>query len=65
MINVKQILADNGLAGEDVENVLDTVEALLHAVADKLRQDEPEATTTINSMESAARQVYELSWYIC
>lgn len=56
----EEILHNNGICGESVENVICAVHDMLAYVADKLETEEPYATTTINTLNNAAYEVFDL-----
>lgn len=56
-----EILKRHGIYGEDVEEILHSVQDILEYVAEETRKNEPYATNSINHLEIAAREVFELS----
>lgn len=56
----EEILHNNGIYGESVENVILSVRDMLAYVADKLETEEPYAATTINTLNNAAYEVFDL-----
>ena len=57
-----EILKNHGIYGNDVEDVLDAVHDMLIYVADKTKEEAPHATNSINRMETAAYEVFELRY---
>lgn len=57
----ENILKEHGICGEDVEEILYAVSDMLNYVADKTKQDEPYATNSIERLEKAAYEVYDLA----
>ncbi len=57
----ESILKDHGIYGEDVEEILYAVSEMLDYMADKTREEEPYATNTIDRIEAAAREVFDLT----
>ena len=55
------ILKEHGIYGEDVCEILDAVNDMLLFVADKIKQEEPYATVTIDRLEKAAYEVCSLA----
>lgn len=49
---------------DDVEEILDFVSELLHNVARETEKEEPYATNTINRIDNAAYEVWQLIEYI-
>lgn len=58
----EKILNEHGLYGEDPEEVIYAVRDMLELVLEETKEKEPYAINSINSLESAARQVYELTY---
>lgn len=56
----EEILHNNGIYGESVENVILAVHDMLAHMADKLETEEPYATTTMNTLNNAAYEVFDL-----
>lgn len=61
---LKSILEEHGIYGEDVESVLSAVADMLNFVADKIKTEEPYATNTIRDFEKTAYNVFSLSNYL-
>lgn len=57
----KGILEDHGIYGEDIEEILYAVSDILDYVADDMKEKEPYATNSIDSLEKAAYEVYSLA----
>jgi len=60
----EQILKNHGIYGEDIEEIIYSVSEMLELMADDTKKNEPYATNSINRMESAAREVFELTNYL-
>ena len=60
----ESILKKNGVRSENVEDVLYAVSDMLCCLQDKIKEKEPYATHTINSLEAAAQEVDNLIWEI-
>jgi len=58
----QEILNNHGIYGEDVENVLVAVHDMLILMADKTKKEYPYATVSINKLENAAYEVFNLIW---
>lgn len=56
-----EILKRHGIYGEDVEEILYSVSEMLELVVDETKEKEPYATNSINRLEVAAREVWNLS----
>lgn len=56
-----EILKRHGIYGEDVEDILYSVRDILEYVAEETRKNEPYATNSIDRLEMAAREVFDLS----
>lgn len=56
-----EILGKHGIYGEDVEEILYAVSDMLDLVADETKENEPYATNYIDRLETAAREVWNLS----
>ena len=56
----EQILNEHGIYGEDVHEILYAVNDMLLLVADKIKKEEPYATNTIERIEKAAYEVFDL-----
>lgn len=56
-----EILKEHGIYGEDAEEILYAVSEMLELVADETKKNEPYATNYIDRMETAAREVWNLS----
>lgn len=50
--------------GEDVDDILDAVHDMLELVTKETKKNEPCATNTINCLEIAAHEVWNLSTYL-
>lgn len=55
------ILKEHGIYGEDAEEILYAVNDMLLFVADKIKKEEPYATVTIDRLEKAAYEVWNLA----
>lgn len=55
------ILEKHGIYGEDVKEILYAVSDMLDFVADETKENEPYATNSIERLETAAREVWNLS----
>lgn len=60
----QNILKEHGIYGEDVEDVLNAVNDMLCYMCDKTKEDYPYAVNTINRLEIAAYEVYDLISYL-
>lgn len=56
-----EILERHGVYGEDAEEILYSVQEMLEYVVEEIRQNEPYATNSIERMETAAREVFNLT----
>lgn len=56
-----EILKRHGIYGEDVEEILYSVQEMLKYVAEETKKNEPYATNSIERMETAACEVFSLS----
>lgn len=59
----KKILEENGIYGEEPEDVLYAVHDMILFIADKIKEEEPYATNSIERMENTAYEVYSLIGY--
>lgn len=57
----ENILKEHGIYGENIEEILYAVSDMLNYEADKTKQDEPYVTNTIERLEKAALEVYDLA----
>ena len=57
----ESILEKHGIYGENPEEILYAVQDMLNFMADKTREEEPYATTTIDNLERAAYVVFDLA----
>lgn len=57
----EEILKEHGIYGEDPEDILNAVHDMLILVADELKEKEPNATVSINRLEAAAYEVFDLA----
>ena len=57
----EKILEEHGIYGEDVYEILYAVNDMLLLVADKIKEEEPYATNTIDRIEKAAYEVFDLA----
>ena len=57
----EKILNEHGIYGEDPEEILNAVHDMLILVADELKEKEPNATVSINRLEAAAYEVFDLA----
>lgn len=57
----EEILESHGIFGEDVESILYAVSDMLTFVADKTKQEEPYATTSISNLEKAAYEIFSIA----
>lgn len=55
------ILNEHGIYGEDVEEILYAVHDMLLLVADETKEKEPYATNSIDRIEKAAYEVFNLA----
>ena len=60
----ESILKKNGIYCENVEDVLYAVSDMLCCLQDKIKEKEPYAICTIDSLEAAAQEVDNLIWEI-
>jgi hypothetical protein len=60
----KEIMKRNGILSCEVEDVIYFVQELLEFQADELAENEPYATNSINRLEEAAKEVYDLLYYL-
>lgn len=56
-----EILKSHGIYGEDVEKVLYSVQEMLEYVAEETKKNEPYAINSIERMETAAQEVFNLT----
>ena len=56
-----KILKKHGIYGEDIEEILYAVSEILELVAEETKENEPYATNSIERLETAAREVWNLS----
>lgn len=56
----EKILKENGIYGEEPENVLYAVYEMVIFMADKIKEEEPYATNAIKRLEDTAYEVYSL-----
>lgn len=57
----ESILEEHGIYGEDVEEILYAVSDMLDYVANKIKEDEPYATTSIDELGKASYTVFSLA----
>lgn len=57
----KEILEKHGIYGEDPEEILYAVEDMLEFVANETRREEPYAINSIDRLEKAAYEVFNLA----
>ncbi len=57
----ESILEEHGIYGEDVEEILYAVSDMLDYVADKIKEDESYATTSIDELGKASYAVFSLA----
>ncbi len=57
----ESILNDHGIYGEDVKKILYAVSDMLNYVSDKTKEEEPYATNSIDRLEKAAYEVFNLT----
>ena len=60
----KEIMKMNGILACEVEDVIYFVRDLLEFQADEVKENEPYATRAIARMEEAAREVFDLLYYL-
>ena len=63
-VQLKEIMNKHCIVGCEVEDVIYFVQDLLEFQADELKQNEPYATNSINSLENAAGEVWDLIEYL-
>mgnify|MGYP006968285289 CR=1 FL=1 len=56
-----QILKDHSIYGEDVEEILYAVSDMLELVAEETKENEPYTTNSIERLETAAHEVWNLA----
>lgn len=56
----EEILNNNGIYGEDVTDILHSVQEMLEYMADDIKEKEPYATNTIERYNQAAYTVFSL-----
>jgi hypothetical protein len=61
---LKEIMNRHCIVGCEVEDVICFVQELLEFQADELKKNEPHATRSIDSLENAAREVWDLLNYL-
>lgn len=61
---LKEIMDRHLIVGCEVEDVIYFIQDLLEFRADELKENEPYATRSIDSLESAAREVWDLIEYL-
>jgi hypothetical protein len=61
---LKEIMNRHCIVGCEVEDVIYFVQDLLEFQADELKENEPYATRSIERLESAAREVWDLLNYL-
>lgn len=57
----EKILNEHGIYGEDPEDILYAVHDMLEFVANETREKEPYATNSIDRLEKAAYEVFNLA----
>lgn len=57
----ENILEEHGIYGEDTEEILYAVHDLLIYTADKTREEEPYAINSIDRLEKAAYEIFNLA----
>ena len=60
----EEILKEHGIYGEDPEEILYAVQDMLEFVARETRKKEPYAINSIDRLEKAAYEVFDLSSYM-
>ena len=60
----ENILNKHGIYGEDPEEILYAVHDMLIFIADELKEKEPNAPVSINRLETAAYEVFDLYSYL-
>lgn len=60
----KEIMKRNGILACEVEDAICFVRDLLEFQADEVRENEPYAIKGIERLERAAREVYDLLYYL-
>lgn len=56
----EEILHNNGIYGEDITDILNSVQEMLEYMADDIKEKEPYATNTIERYNQAAYTVFSL-----
>lgn len=56
----EEILNNNGIYGEDVTDILHSVQEMLEYMADDIKEKEPYATNTIERYNQASYTVFSL-----
>lgn len=59
-----EIIKSYGIDAPSVEDVLYAVSDILKTMAEKTKEEEPEAWRSIEDMEKAAMEVVQLVWYM-
>lgn len=57
----EEILKEHGIYGEDPEEILYAVHDMLCFIADETKENEPYAVNSIDRLEKAAYEVYNLA----
>ena len=55
-----EILKEYGIYGEDVEDILNAVYDMIIYAADEIKRNEPYATNSIDRLEKAAYEIFNL-----
>ena len=56
----EKILVEHGIYGEYPEEILYAVQDMIEAVINKIKEEEPYATKTIERLEIASREIFNL-----
>lgn len=58
----EKILEAHGIYGEDAEEILYAVQDMIEAVINETKEKEPYATNTIERLEIASREIFNLTY---
>lgn len=58
----ENILNEHGIYGEDVEEILYAVQDMIEAVINETKEKEPYATNSIERLEIASREIFNLTY---
>lgn len=58
----EKILEAHGIYGEDAEEILYAVQDMIEAVINETKEKEPYSTNTIERLEIASREIFNLTY---